>query len=265
MLRRNEPGVDVAHLYYGLGQIAERRNEPRRALRYYEALLANAPASFYAGAARLRVDELGRRGDGDLTVAPAQAATDEIYAVRIGVFAKDEAAGAADPYERGGLHVERRAAEDGRVEIFVGSFSTEIQARFFAEELEKKISRSACRREDQMILRAPPYFAVAFIAAIQWSCVADIDDEDLAPGYGGTTVTAAMVDVAAGSFEMGSPPYISGPLLDAFNSGGYDDERPEHSVTLSPYAIDATEAYRTRNTAGACSPGAAPIRRQRPH
>jgi formylglycine-generating enzyme required for sulfatase activity len=69
-----------------------------------------------------------------------------------------------------------------------------------------------------------------------------------------TAPSADMVDVPAGSFEMG----CNADVDDACD----DDEKPQHKVTLSDFSIDRTEVtqdqYAACVTAGACMPPSCP-------
>jgi len=142
LLSKNDPLVDASHVCYGLGRIYEKTGRRKRAERYYEAIVKQTPDSFFASAAGERLNALSAPKDALAPGALKHPVPEEEYSVLFGRFEPEAAATEAASLQQAGFNTTLRKGPEGKTEILVGSFSTEIQARFFAAELEKKFGRS---------------------------------------------------------------------------------------------------------------------------
>jgi tetratricopeptide (TPR) repeat protein len=144
-LQKPSPGIDAAHAIYMLGKIAQSANNNSRAVRYYRIVKDKLPMNFYGRAAGNSLISLGMNNpettspDWNLEVPPEGPI--EEYAVSIGRFDHERAAAEAAVFLKAGFSTKIKGAPGALSEVLIGSFPTEIQARFFAEELEKKYLR----------------------------------------------------------------------------------------------------------------------------
>ena len=144
-LQKPSPGIDAAHAIYLLGKIAQSANNNSRALRYYRIVKDKLPMNFYGLAAENSLTSLGINNpettspDWNLEIPPEGPV--EEYAVSIGRFDHERAAAEANVFLKAGFSTKIKEAPGALSEVLIGSFATEIQARFFAEELEKKYLR----------------------------------------------------------------------------------------------------------------------------
>jgi outer membrane protein assembly factor BamD (BamD/ComL family) len=130
--------LDIGRIYYSLGQIAERRNQKTESVRYYRVVTEKLPTSFYAQAATERLKDLAGSPE---TPLPRESVAEE-YSIALGTFESSNWETETAPYVKAGFQITTRPAADGKIEVLTGSFTTRIQAEFFAEELQKKFEKT---------------------------------------------------------------------------------------------------------------------------
>ncbi len=145
LLDQPEAGTDAAHIFLLLARIESQGDNDARAVRYYRIVSNKLPDNFFKATAKNSLNALGvdnqefLSADSDIK-PPPEGPTSE-YAVLLGLFGNDKAAKEAEVFFRAGFSTKMESVPEGKTKVLIGSFPTEIQARFFAEELEKKYGR----------------------------------------------------------------------------------------------------------------------------
>jgi outer membrane protein assembly factor BamD (BamD/ComL family) len=141
-LQVKDPTIDYGKVYFQLGLIAQKRNRPAQAHRFFLLLIQQYPNSRFSVQAKkvLRAMEAGRGASSmgvQGTLAPLSIPK-TTFTVRVKSTGDPTVAQAvADKFTDAGHKAFVRFVND-RFEVFVGTFTGEMDAFFFAEQVEKK-------------------------------------------------------------------------------------------------------------------------------
>ena len=136
--------LDQGKIYYQLGLVAKKSNRPDQARRMFMLLVRNLPNSRYAPQAREALGVMGGAGKPGFSLIGRTLAlpTDrsEVFAVRVADTDSRENAQQTAQRFTDARHKVAIRIKDERFEVLVGQFSEEMDAFFFAEQLEKKFN-----------------------------------------------------------------------------------------------------------------------------
>lgn len=140
-LETKSQALDYGKIFYQLGVLSNKRERFAEAKRYYMILIQSYPGSKFAALGKANLSALDSNtrspATGVQTLSPL-ALPSIAFAVRVGKYdTLDGAQTRAERFLKAGHLVDVRPAPDG-FEIIVGRFSSEMDAFFFAEQLEKK-------------------------------------------------------------------------------------------------------------------------------